>query len=191
MLISNIIVRFVSVVLAVGTMVGCQNDIDNKQYLNIKFIGVLTAPEEATGDNDPISQDYTIEGIYLSPDPDSGDALSLYSDDPTEFRIIERSQIVYKREIDATWVGEKFDSLVIRLNSTVNGLSKFADDHVINLSADATTDIGYYTEFSVEKGQGIDAVVQVQWKNTVMVDPADEANYLMSIPTFDVSISLN
>ncbi|MEZ4743392.1 MAG: hypothetical protein R3B45_13260 [Bdellovibrionota bacterium] len=188
---SNRFFSFIFISLSILIHHACSVNVDQNKYLNVKMLATLIAPESATGSFDPVSQKYTLEGIYLSPDPTTGEEIELFDADPKEFTIIERSQIIFSKEIDSNWVGENFDKLTIRFNSEVTGTSKFTDDHSFTLSDDASTDVNYETSFQVEKGQGLEAIIKVQWKNTVVQDANDEESYNMSAPAFDFSVSLN
>jgi hypothetical protein len=153
------------------------------------MLGTLVAPEGTEGNRDPVWQEYTLEGIFLSPDPASTDALSLYSDDPKAFKIIDRPQVIYKREIDATWVDEKFDSIVVHFSPTVMAAGLYADDYSIELP---DGDVKFTDGFTVEKGQGILATINVQWKNTILRDEAsDPPSESIIAPTFEIVISLD
>jgi hypothetical protein len=182
-------VDFATVVIFTLLIQGCSSAIDTTKFLTVRALGVLVAPEGATGNYDPVWQEYTLEGVFLSPDPDSGDALSLYSEDPEAFKVIDRPQIIYKREIDNAWVGETFDTLVVRFSTTVTAAGKYADDYKIEL---AESDVSNVDSFTIEKGQGIEATINIQWKNTVTRDEAsDTSTEEWMAPTFDVSISLD
>jgi hypothetical protein len=151
------------------------------------MVGALIEPEGAEGNHDPVSQTYTLEGVFLSPDPDTGEALALYTEDPTDFKIISRPQIIYKREIESSWVGESFDSLVVRFAASFTASGKYEEDVPLEL---ADIDIGQFAAFTVEKGQGLEATLSIHWKNTVLRDEeADPPTETFSVPEFEVEVT--
>ncbi len=175
--------------VAVLTMSGCGVSFDSAQSLTIRMLGVLVAPDGAAGAFEPTAQAYTLEGVFLSPDPVSGEALSLYTGDPEEFTIIDRAQVLFKRDIDATWVGESFEHLVVRFAPSVTGQSKYASDVSLTLT---DPDVSSAGTFVVEQGQGLEVTVNVQWKNTVTRDESTSpSTETMELPTFDLDIALD
>ena len=187
--IKNFHISLIAVLLMGSFIQSCSDLVKNTKYLTVRVVGVPVAPEGATGSYDPIWQEYTMEGVYLSPDPDADGELSLYSGDPTAFKVIDRPQIIYKREIPSGWVGEKFDSLFVRFSTSVTAAGKYADDYKLEL---LESDIGNAEGFTVEKGQGIAATINIQWKNTVTRDDASVPPIEdWIVPTFDVSILLD
>lgn len=178
--------KIVQYLILFFSLSACSSALDTTSFLTIKMLGNLEAPADAEGTNDPRWQGYTLEGVYLI--PETGDALSLYSDAPHEYKIINRSQIIYKKEVDSDWLDVNFSALTVQFDQTVTGGGKYSDSHELTLE---TGSISYSTPFTFKKGQGLTAVINVNWKNTMTrneeVDPPTES---MALPEFDVSVSL-
>lgn len=171
--------------LATFSVLGCGGlSLENKTYLTVKMVGNLVAPSTATGGQYPAWQEYTLQGVYLSPDPESGEVLSLFNEDPKTYKIVSRPQIIYQKEIPSTWVGKSFESLILRFDTGVTAAGKFRDDYQIVLDS---SDIIYETSFMVEEGRGIVVTVNVNWKNTITRND-DTDTETWTLPDFVVSV---
>ncbi len=166
-------------------LASCEQSLDTAQYLRVRMIGVLTAPEAATGSYDPISQTYELEGVFLT--PETGDSLSLYTEpEAKEVKIINRSQIIFETKVTEDYVGTNFSALAVRFSSTVLGASRYEEEHNLEME---DTDIIYSETFTFETGRGVSAVIDVNWKNTVTRDETTEPpTETMEVPTYTMTI---
>ena len=167
-------------------MMSCQIDQDlSKAYLSIKMLGVYESPATAFENGyEPIYHVYTLKDVTLT--TSDGESRSVLEKDwPTEYRIVNRSQIIFQKELLSTDVGTVYHSISISFDKSVKGASKYKSDHTFELS---TSEISYSSPFTVEKAQGLTFVIKVKWKSTVSRNEEVQTDTMVK-PEFEISFT--
>jgi hypothetical protein len=171
---------------AFGTLVllaaGCSRSaLDNvtKQILNVEMYAALEIPVGATGSSYPDWQRYTLTSVaFLNSDDD--EALVLFDGStPQTFRIIDREQIIYSREI-SDYKGESYRGLVITFDPTIVGSSGGKDDYSCTLADPVLVKL---QDFTIEEGKGMTIKIKTKWRNTISAEG-------MTPPEYDISIKI-
>lgn len=168
-----------------GILGACSTDSltsSTEQKLKIEMLAVYESPSDAEGTFAPIAQTFTLTGVVLS-QADTDEALSLFTGDPLEVRVIERSQLIFQRDI-SSYEGTEFEALTVKLDATVVGEGKLFVDHKMTLDE---PDLMWEKPVVVKKGQGIDVVIRVLWNNTVTRDE-DAGTESMSVPELEIKV---
>lgn len=166
---------------------GCEGVSLSKQTITIKMLGTFEEPSVTpAGGFDPISQTYKLTGVSLT--NADGSTEDLLADAPEQnkfFRIINRTQIIFSKEVSTAQIGQTYSSLNVTFDPAVTAISKYNANQGFVLEP-AT--FAYDTSVSIEKGKSLIFTVKVKWKNTVTrddtVDPPTET---MEVPELVVS----
>ena len=171
---------------AIGPFWGCAQStkLDLTEKLTVAMQGVFEAPVDATGNADPKFEKFTLSAV-TAVDSD-GTSVNLYEDDPKEFRIISRPQIIFEADI-SDYVDKSFNTVALTFDPTTTVGGKIESDLAVALT-DASPMLT--DTFTVEKAKGLRLDVKVQWKNTVTRDEdADPASETASSPTFTLEMT--
>ena len=152
--------------------------------LNIGMNGMPTIPDGATGNNDPIYQQYSLETVSLT--KADGTSVVAYSGDAKDLRIINRPQIITTYDM-STDVGTTFNSIAVTFSSTVTGAGRYRSDLLIALENPTLT---YSVPFTVAKAQDRRLDIYVNWQNTVTESDADKSDSIQA-PGFELKLTPN
>ena len=163
-----------TVLMSLFFLTSCQDQNLTAQYIDIKMQGVFSLPKadvqysESEIRVEPISQTYTLKDVVMT---DSlGVEYDLYSNKPTDYRISSRTQRIYRKELDNSFLDQTFVSLKITFSNKIVGASKFKSNHKVSLQADGGADyiVAYDDGFSLSAGQKLIFNISVKWKKTVL-----------------------
>jgi hypothetical protein len=162
-------------------LVGCgQTELDLDEKLVVAMYGVFEAPADAAGNAEPKYQTYTFTGLSLT--GADGAVVDLFADadtEPTEVRIIDRSQIIFETSVH-DYVDDKFTAASVGFDAAV-GVGGAGDELTTALPQPTLT---LSEAFAVEKAKSRRLVVKVQWKNTITRDADDPTLESVAPPTF-------
>ncbi len=159
---------------------GCGISTTTKQILTIYMQGNYSAPDDATGNETPISQAYTLNSVQVQ--VDGGAALEFLTATPRESTIVNRSQIIFSKDI-SDYNGVRFSGAALGFSSAVTGKTTGGTAVSTDITSRLTSGAIPITEaFTVEEGKGLDINIKVNWKNTV-------SSSTMEAPTYTVTVS--
>ncbi|MGE0173531.1 MAG: hypothetical protein AB7T49_12110 [Oligoflexales bacterium] len=159
------------------TACGLTSTSATEQTLTIEMAASKTTPDGAEGDVTPKYQNYTITAVnFLS--EDGTETTELYgATDGKEYKIIERDQIIFKKDI-GDLKGNTYSGITVSFNGDVTGASENSDDHSFILS---DPNLVLSEAFTIEKGKSITLYISVLWKNTVLEDAMSEPGFKLSL----------
>ena len=194
-----------------ASLSGCDQTDFTSQFLDVKMLTVLEEPSYAGGsvacNNDwfePYSINFSLKNVILTiVDPSNGAIrmIDLYDEAPESFRITNRIQKVFSKEISETSLGLDLTGKVIvgfkiTFDEQITARTKFSESigSSLGLSPAGGEDICSYTELGscdaedlngecsivfsdptdVIKGQGYSFVITVQIKRTILRNTAAE-----------------
>ena len=152
--------------------------------LNIGMNGMPTIPDGATGNNDPIYQQYSLENVTLT--KADGTSVLAYTGDAKDLRIISRPQIITTYDMSND-VGTTFNSISVTFSSSVTGAGRYRSDLSIALENPTLT---YSVPFTVTKAQDRRLDIYVNWQNTVTESDSDKSDSLQA-PGFELKLTPN
>ncbi|MFK7826221.1 MAG: hypothetical protein AB8G05_18860 [Oligoflexales bacterium] len=214
--------------LAFTSLSGCDQSSLTSQFLDVKMLTVLEEPSYTSGGiscNDewfePYSVNFTLKNVVVRILDTSNGAVrmvDLYDDDPVSYRITNRIQKVFSKEISESSLslditGKVITGFWVTFAEQVTAKTKFIDSIATNLglnpeggedvcsytdlgtcnSEDLTGEcsVGFVDPTEVIKGQGYSFVIKVQLKRTILRDTtADPQQELKFIsPTMAISMT--
>ena len=152
--------------------------------LNIGMNGMPTIPDGATGNNDPVYQQYSLETVTLT--KADGTAVVAYSGEAKDLRIINRPQIITTYDMSND-VGSTINSIAVTFSSTVIGAGRYRSDLAIALENPTLT---YSVPFTVTKAQDRRLDIYVNWQNTMTESDSDKSDSLQA-PGFELKLTPN
>jgi hypothetical protein len=174
------------VLLVVGlSACGSSTSLTETSELNIGMVGTLEMPPDAVGDADPKSLTFQI--LDASMTTDSGEVTDLYEEDePTQVRIINRSQIILTAPLTDV-VGKTLSKISVTFDPIVEGQGKSGSTLTTTLPV-ATLD--YASPIAVTAGKNVRLDINVQWKDTISRD-ADTDEEVLGAPALSVGLDEN
>lgn len=149
-------------------------------YITFRMVGVFTQPETATGNNEPIAQTFKLTAISLF-DAD-GNEYQLLTDGTTEYKVINRAQVVYQKLISESYYNVAFNQAKLVFAPVIAVDTKVSTDVVVTLDS---SEASYNEPFTIEKARDYTFTVKSNWKNTVTRDETtDPVTESISSPTF-------
>jgi hypothetical protein len=179
----NILTKHLLWASFLGLLTGCSDtfSLSLKEKLLVSMVGIFEAPEGAEGNSEPRSMSFTLEKVTLI--AEDGSETEMYEDDPAEFAIINRSQIIAEADA-ADYVGDSFSGIRVTFSPDVTVVGKVDDSMVVTLTQ---SDLLYSEAFTFEKAKELRFNIKTQWKNTITFDEA--ANTETAVPpSFDLEI---
>lgn len=150
---------------------------ETKPMLKLSIFGVNESPDTAEGNSTPRFYELSLQGLNLR--TTDGETISFAPEQTETYRVINRPQIIYEKDI-TEYAGTEFDRLTVLLDPEVTVGGKFASDHALTLS-DST--ISYEQSFSAKKSSDLEFGVKIQWMNTLTEGDSSET---VAIPSFEV-----
>jgi hypothetical protein len=167
--------------LPTAGMTGCgeSTTLDLSEKFTVAMAGVYEAPEDVSGNAEPRSMSFTLQGVTLS--SAEGEDVELFEDEPTAFNIINRPQIIAEADV-ADYVGTSFSSVTVTFAAAVTAVGKTSDE----LSATLTTTALVHTAtIEIAKAKSNRLNIGVQWKNIINYDDSgDEVVETLGQPAF-------
>lgn len=159
-------IKYFLLLLIITQLVSC-NDTSTSfsEKLEIAMSAAFSAPADARGTTDPKSLTFTLTGITLTLSDQT--ALNLYQDqDPKEFRIVARSQLILEADL-SKYVSKEISEIAISFSKNIKGSGKYSSELTTSLS-DATA--RYSVPFKIQTAKTVRLEIQTQWKNTISTD---------------------
>ena len=214
--------------MAYANLSGCDQTSLTTQFLDVKMITVLEEPTYAGGPitcNDewfePYSVNLTLKNVVMRiVDPSNGAVrmIDLYEDEPVSFRITNRIQKVFSKEISEISLslditGKIISEFRVTFAEEVSARTKYTESISTNLGLEPVggEDVCSYTELGtcdsedltgecsiiftdptdVIKGQGYSFVIKVQLKRTILRNTAIEPQQEIKFipPTMAISMT--
>ncbi len=168
---------------ALSVLTGCGDtfSLSLKEKLLVAMVGAFEAPEGAEGNAEPRSMRFILEKVTLISE-DSTET-ELYEDDPAEFNIISRSQIIAEADV-SEHVGVSFSGIRVTFSPDATVVGKIDENMVVTLTQ---TDLQYGQPFTIEKAKELRLNIKTQWKNIVTVDEAAKTETAIA-PSFALEI---
>ena len=138
---------------------------DFAEKLQVVMVGTFVQPTDAKGSEDPKSLNFTLNGcgILLS----DGEYLDLYQDqDPKQFRIIARPQIIMEADLTA-YESKDIGEIRVIFDPTVEGVGKTFKNLSTIMPQPTKTLV---QSLKIQAGKTIRLQISVPWKNTITVD---------------------
>ncbi len=134
-------------------------------FLRIKIIGSYdTAASSVTGGVEPSSVDVTLKDLKLTVSGSSEE--SVLEEKDVLYTVINRPQILYKKQFTDSDVGAVYSRLEVTIDSSIKIVTKYNSSGETKTLASGTT-LVYDKGFTVSKGEDILFLVKVKWKSTV------------------------
>lgn len=161
----------VALLLFVCTLLnGCGESasLDLSEKFTVAMLGVFEAPADAEGNAEPRSLSFTLQSVALT--SAEGASVALYEDEPKEFSIINRSQIIAEADI-AEYVGQAFTAVTVTFSAAVTAVARTSSDLPITLPSPALV---HTAPIAVSKAKSHRLNIGVLWKNIVTYDDSGE-----------------
>ncbi|SMF76232.1 hypothetical protein [Pseudobacteriovorax antillogorgiicola] len=155
------------------TLAGCGFDTD--QFINIEMYGVYTSPTDAAGDTTPQSLEVELTSVALL-NASGNEQTVLYSGDPVELTVVDRSQLIYQKDL-ADYQDSTFIQTIVTFNTSYIANVKDLDPVTDELS---TGTVVSEDSFVVETGKSVTFSLKVSWQNTVL------GTEVVTDPTFEL-----
>lgn len=153
--------------------------------LRIRFMGSLTKPAGATGTESPMSQVYLFENISLQP-ADGSAAISLYTDDAVELRVVSRPQEVWSTTELSDVTDKEFSSATVSFDPLVVVVDQDGESHNITLD---TGDLVMSEGFTITDGDETVITIRAHWGKTITPPDGDTiTTTTVSAPSFQLSL---
>ena len=143
-----------------------------------------TIPDGATGNNDPIYQQYSLENVTLT--KADGTSVVAYAGYAKDLRIINRPQIITTYDMSHD-VGTTFNSIAVTFSNVITGAGRYRSDLSTALENPTLT---YAVPFTVAKAQDRRLDIYVNWQNTVTESDTDRSDSLQA-PSFELKLTPN
>ena len=148
------------------------------------MLGVFEDGENSTGTSDPTSESFLLRKITLTTDDDQN--IELVDQTVKIVKIINQTQILFKKEIPKTVAGKTFKLCTIEFDPTLLASSTYAKDQTIIL---ANPSLEYSSPFSIPQARNANFVIKVKWKNSVVRSSEDPPQDLINEPSFELSFT--
>lgn len=164
-------------------LVSCNQStsIDLTEKLTVAMLGVFEAPQDADGNAEPRAMAFTLQSVKLN--SADGTEIELFEDDPTEYSIINRSQIIAEAEI-ADYVDQSFSGITVTFAPEVTVAGKIEPELPVTL---VNSELLYEDLIEIEKAKSFRLNINVQWKNIVTHDEEAETETAVP-PAFSLEI---
>ena len=215
-------------IIAYTSLSGCDQADLTSQFIEVKMLTVLEEPSYTVGDVscnhdwfEPYSVNFTLKNVVMRVlDPSNGATrrIDLFEDAPVSFRIANRIQKIFSKEISETSLslditGKIITGFWVTFAEQITAKTKFIESIGTNLGLNPTggEDVCSYTDLGpcdsedlsgdcsvlfsdpteVIKGQGYSFVIKVQLKRTILRNTAaDPQQELRFIsPTMAISMT--
>lgn len=174
--------RSLALVLALFQLSCSQStSLDLKERLTVAMLGIFEAPQDADGNGEPRSMAFTLQSVTLK--STEGSDVELFEDDPTEFSVINRSQIITEAEI-GDYVDQTFSGISVSFAPEVTVVGKIESDIPVTL---VNSELFYEDLIEVKKAKSFRLNIKVQWKNTITRDEDAETETAVP-PSFSLEI---
>jgi hypothetical protein len=161
------------------SLLGCGASLTDatKQTLTIEMLGAHKSKTGADGTSNPQWQVYTLTGVsFLSADATETSTLSEDGLE-NEFKIIDRAQIIFKKDIKDL-VDKEFSAVTVNFDEEVTGGSAASDSMSFVMT---NPDLVLTKEFAVTSGRSLTLTISVNWKNSVEGEEMSEPGYTLTL----------
>lgn len=218
----------ITLALAFLSIASCDQANLNKNFIDVKMLTTLEEPSYAGGDNscnddwfEPYSVNFTITNVEMRVvDPNDGaiTVIDLYDDEPVSYRITNRIQKIFSKEVSESSLGlditgKVITSLRVTFNEQITARTKFSEAIASSLGLEPSggDDVCSYTDLGtcdseditgqcsivfsdptdVIKGQGYSFVIKAQIKRTILRNTSSDPQQEIKFisPTMAISMT--